>query len=138
MKHSLTAGKSGVKISDVLEMIARGWTYEQILKQHPRLTMVDIMASARFCAEFINRFLIADGAIRIDSTIRITAHRGQVVNLEEIREKYPRAYEKWDEAEDRRLLTLFKQGKTFKEISAILERNIGAIVSRLKRLNLIT
>ena len=138
MKHSLTAGNSGVKISDILEMMSRGWTYEQILKEHPRLTMVDIMASARFCAEFINRFLIADGAIRIDSTIRITAHRGKVVDLEALREKYPRAYEKWDEAEDRRLLVLFRQGKTFKEIAAALERNVGAIVSRLKRLDLIT
>ncbi len=138
MKHSLTAGNSGVRISDILDMISRGWTYEQILKEHPRLTVADIMASARFCAEFINRFLIADGAIRIDSTIKITARRGQVVNLEQLREKYPRAYEKWDEVEEGKLLALFRQGKTFKEIAAALERNVGAIVSRLKRLDLIT
>jgi hypothetical protein len=138
MKHSLTAGNSGVKISDILDMISRGWTYEQILEEYPQLTMVDIMASARFCSEFINRFLIADGAIRIDSTIRITARRGQVVNLEQLRRRYPRAYEKWDESEDRKLLALFRQGRTFGEIAATLERNVGAVVSRLKKLDLIT
>jgi hypothetical protein len=127
-----------VKISDILDMISRGWTYEQILEEYPQLTMVDIMASARFCSEFINRFLIADGAIRIDSTIRITARRGQVVNLEQLRRRYPRAYEKWDESEDRKLLALFRQGRTFKEIAATLERNVGAVVSRLKKLDLIT
>lgn len=57
-------------------------------------------------------------------------------SLEEIRKLYPRAYEKWTEEEDERLRGLFNQGMKLKAIARDLQRQPGAISSRLVKLGL--
>lgn len=54
--------------------------------------------------------------------------------LSRIRESYPRAYEKWDEAEDQRLKELVAAGHTSKQISEVLQRQPSAITSRIRKL----
>ncbi len=58
-----------------------------------------------------------------------------VGELEIIRQKHPRAYEPWSRGEEERLLRLYSVGQGVKHISRILERQPGAIRSRLRKLN---
>ena len=57
-------------------------------------------------------------------------------DISEIRKTHRKAYEPWAEEADEKLELLFCEGKTVKELSQILERNEGAIRSRIKKLEL--
>jgi len=57
-------------------------------------------------------------------------------SIERIREKYPRAYDRWDIDEDERLQKEFKDGRSVKELSDLFERQPSAIRSRLNKLGL--
>jgi nucleoside-triphosphatase THEP1 len=57
--------------------------------------------------------------------------------LSELREKNPKAYAKWDNAQEDRLRALFGEGLPSAEIADMMERQIGGIRSRLKKLGLI-
>lgn len=57
-------------------------------------------------------------------------------NMDNIRQKHQRAYEKWTIEEDKLLFSKFEQGIDVKEIATILERQPSAINSRLKKLGL--
>ena len=52
------------------------------------------------------------------------------------RQHHPRAYEKWHEDEEERLRSLTAEGRTKKEIAAILQRTTGAVASRQRKLGL--
>jgi len=56
--------------------------------------------------------------------------------MEETKEKFSNAYQPWTKEDDNKLTELFCQGKTLKELSDIFQRNIGAITSRIAKLNL--
>jgi len=57
--------------------------------------------------------------------------------VEEIREKYPKAYAKWTEDEDSILRNEYLRGKTVEELASSFQRKPGAIRSRLLRLGLL-
>jgi hypothetical protein len=57
-------------------------------------------------------------------------------DLAEIRQEHPRAYEPWNPGEDDKLRQLFHSGSTVKEIAQALQRQPGAIRSRLMKLHL--
>lgn len=57
--------------------------------------------------------------------------------MNEIRKTHKQAYSPWSIEDDEKLKILFKQGVETKELSKIFERNIGAIESRIKKLELI-
>ncbi len=57
-------------------------------------------------------------------------------SVDEIRISHAEAYKKWNSEEDLQLTNFFKEGKANAEIASILGRNSGAIVSRLKKLEL--
>jgi len=56
--------------------------------------------------------------------------------VEEIRQKHSKAYEKWTEEEDNILKKGYSQGKKIDEIAGVLKRQPGAIRSRLNKLGL--
>jgi len=56
-------------------------------------------------------------------------HKSKVTN--------PNSYEPWTEAEEKKLVVLYKEGKSIKSISEILKRMPGGIESRLKKLGLV-
>lgn len=58
-------------------------------------------------------------------------------SVDQIRKSHGNAYMPWTADENRRLETLFKEGKTVKELSKIFERREGAIRSRIKKLGLL-
>lgn len=59
---------------------------------------------------------------------------GKAYTLEEIRKHYPNAYKPWSVTDDELLITLFKGGKSIKELSSTFQRHEGAIQSRIRKL----
>ena len=104
----------------ILQAIAKGHTYEQILVQDLAWTYHDIFHAAAEALE----------------TPQVT-NEGKSYDVQEIRHDYPRAYEKWSTEEDGQLSELCRSGKTVKEIAKTLHRQEGAIWSRLAKLNLV-
>ena len=104
----------------ILQAIAKGHTYEQILVQDLAWTYHDIFQAAAEALE----------------SPQVT-NEGKSYDVEEIRHDHPRAYEKWSAAEDGQLSELCRNGKSVKEIAKIQHRQEGAIRSRLAKLNLV-
>lgn len=109
------------KSTTVLEFIARGHSYEQILSADSSLTYLDIFNAAQEALD------VAQGASH-DYTER----------LADIRQAHPRAYEKWSDEEDARLAQLVHEGISVKNIADLLHRQASAIRSRITKLNLAT
>jgi DNA-directed RNA polymerase specialized sigma24 family protein len=61
----------------------------------------------------------------------------QSASLAEIRETFPNAYRPWDDRQDDELVRLFHERRSQAEIAHLLERQPGAISSRLRKLGLI-
>ena len=104
----------------ILQTIAKGHTYEQILVQDLAWTYHDIFQAAAEALE----------------TPQLT-NEGKSHDVEEIRHDHPRAYEKWSAGEDGQLSELCRNGKSVREIATALHRQEGAIRSRMEKLNLV-
>jgi len=60
----------------------------------------------------------------------------QKSKMEQTKEKFGNAYKPWTEEDDLKLTELFCEGKKPKELSEIFQRNVGAINSRIEKLEL--
>ena len=109
----------------VLEMIAAGRSYDQILSAYPDISYLDIFHAAEEAL-----------SLAIGSTVPRQASE-KAYTLVEKRERYPRAYLPWTDAEDDTLKRLVHSGLSVARIAGELQRNRGAIRSRLARLNLV-
>lgn len=134
LQRSIYIGNTSIRVTDILQMIARGCSYDSILARYENLTFTDIMATAQFARDLIQEFVVTDGIIKIEGEIKITARNGRIINITKIREDFPRAYEPWKENEDNQLVSLFKAGTRIEQIAKVLRRQKGAIASRLKML----
>ena len=105
----------------ILEAIAKGQSYDQILAANPNCAYTDIFAAA------------SDALALLASATEGTTYEER---MQAIQEKHPRAYSPWEPAEDESLKRLFASGKKVKEIAELLYRQPGAIRSRLDKLNL--
>ncbi|MDB6029232.1 MAG: hypothetical protein JWM68_5455 [Verrucomicrobiales bacterium] len=103
----------------ILEAIAKGHTYEQILIQDLAWTYHDIFRAA---AEALG-------------TTYVPAQQ-KAYSVDDIRNEHPQAYRKWDMTQDAELAELFHSGKTVQQIADAMERQPGGIQSRLVKLNL--
>lgn len=63
--------------------------------------------------------------------------KAQTYYVEEIRQKYPKAYIKWTKDEDSTLKNEYLRGNTVDELASIFQRKPSAIRSRLKKLGLV-
>ena len=61
---------------------------------------------------------------------------GKTYSIEKIRETHQQAYLPWTTEDDNKLELLFCEGKKAKELAEIFRRNVGAINSRIKKLEL--
>lgn len=61
---------------------------------------------------------------------------GKTYSVEKIREIHQQAYLPWTTEDDNKLELLFCEGKKVKELAEIFGRNVGAINSRIKKLEL--
>jgi hypothetical protein len=104
----------------VLEMIAAGSSYEQILAAYPDLTYLDI-------------FHAASEALDVMSPPRAIPSGP----FADIRKTSPRAYEKWTANEERQLRGFIDSGLNVAQIANRLQRQRSAIRSRIARLDLV-
>ena len=105
----------------VLLMVAEGHTYEQVLAAYPALTYLDIFQAAQEALA-----LLGEGSLS-----------GYLKRIAEIKKANPRAYEKWTEEEDVKLIQEVKDGIPMKMIAQAHERQPSAIRSRMVKLNLV-
>lgn len=110
------------KSKAILEAIAEGHSYEQILSTRIAHTYNDIFRAA---------------AEALDLAYQSKPGRTYEERMQEIQAEYPRAYGKWSDAEDAQLTDLFRSDKTPNQIATILQRQPSAIRSRLAKLNLV-
>ena len=136
MNQSILIRDTNVTVVNVLRLLANGRLYDQILKEYPALTLADILASIQVATDLLEQWVTPDGAIKIDSTLKVIARNTHLIDVTKMRETHPRAYEKWETAEDNRLASLFKEGRKPDEIATLLGRQKGAIIARLKGLGL--
>jgi len=64
-------------------------------------------------------------------------NESKAYSIQEIRQKYPKAYERWTGDEDVHLKNEFTKGKTINELADIFQRKPNAIRSRLQKLGLL-
>lgn len=114
----MTDKNLSVKAKRILRQISTGHSYEQIIKINPEYTYIDI-------------FKAAEEALGLLTDNGLTPHEERIAR---IKEKYPRAYESWSKDEEQKLIELHLASKTTEEISAELQRQPGAIRSRLDKL----
>lgn len=114
----------------VLEMIAEGHSYAQIIEHYPDLIYPDIFGAA---AEALQLAGPTEQPTPASGNERSRLWEERLV---EIRRNSPRAYEKWDQTEDARLVAMFNEGLTTKQIATTLERQVSAIRSRILKLEL--
>lgn len=114
---------------EILRLIARGHSYEQILAAVPGLTYRNIFRAAHEALKLLGP---EDETTEPSPSIRVRDER-----LREIRAEHPRAYEPWTKDEDLRLGSMFAARKTVDEIADTLQRQRGAITSRLAKLGLL-
>jgi hypothetical protein len=137
MEKSILIRDTDVAITDILEMISRGLSYYQILLSDSRLTLSDIMVTAKIAQELISEMVTPNSTITVEGAIEVTAHGGRIKNLSRIRQEHPRAFEPWSQDEERQLVEMFHAGKDVSDMARALQRKQGAITARLKKLELV-
>ncbi len=108
------------KSHNILKSIADGHPPEQILTGNLELTYHDIFRAAAEALECLGH-----------------PGSGKAYSVHNIRKQYKRAYVKWSATEDAELAEMHRSGLNPNEIAQTLERQPGAIQSRLTKLNLI-
>ena len=64
------------------------------------------------------------------------AIKNKLYTLEDIRQKFPRAYKKWNDVDDEKLKTLFLSGQKVDQLAIYFQRKESAIEARLDKLGL--
>ncbi len=128
---------TNVKITDILKLIGNGYTYEQITLKYPQMTHADIMLSAKVAEEIIGSMVKMHGNIIPALKMEFIFKNNIFKSIEELQKTNPRAFAKWNQAEDNNLVSMYKSGKEVKEIADVLERSIGSIRARLEKFGLI-
>lgn len=103
----------------ILELISDGHSYEQILSMHPDFTYLDIFAAAQDALEL-------DGSTKSSYQDRLDA----------VKQEHPNAYEPWTDRQEEVLKQMHKGGAPVKAIASALNRQPGAISSRIRKLGL--
>jgi uncharacterized protein (DUF433 family) len=137
MQHPITIRNTGVRITEVLDLLAKAYSYEQIVKHLPALTLSDVMVAAGTASRLINEMIESDDQITVEGELKIIARNNQIVNLTGLHKEHPRAYEPWSREEQEQMIALYQEGKTIKEICETLERQPSAIRTRLGKAGLL-
>ncbi|MFH1687798.1 MAG: hypothetical protein ABIE70_09790 [bacterium] len=136
MQHSIEIRDTGIKITDILGLIARGLSYYQILLFHKDLTLTDIMVTARIAQELIENFVDVSGELHVEGNIEVSCRGGKLRNLTEVRNLHPQAFEPWTDTEDADLRAGYKEGQSVVTLAEKHGRQRGAVKTRLRKLGL--
>jgi hypothetical protein len=116
----LTMAALSAKSVLILELIARGHTYEWIMNLHPGVTTLDIAIAAR---EILDHVYAKGVTTRSHSEL-----------LLKIRAQFPRAYFAWTPVEEAEMLAWFDAHMPLNVIAIKLARRPSAVAQRLRKL----
>lgn len=123
--------ETGVSITDVLGLIANGYSYKQVLETHANLSLGDIMLSAKVARELIEKVNTVEQELKVEGELTFVVKGGQFKSMDELKKDHPRAFEKWTEQEHADVERMFKAGDSIKVIAEKLQRSYGSIKARL-------
>ena len=129
--------ETGVSITDVLGLIAAGYSYKQVLETHVSLSLGDIMLAAKVARELIEKVNTVEQELKVEGELTFVVKGGQFKSMDELKKDHPRAFEKWTEQEHTDVERMFKAGDSIKTIAEKLQRSYGSIKARLIKLGLI-
>ena len=118
----------------VLNLIAEGHSYAQIVDKDPTLTYVDIFVAAQEAVWLDER--IATWATDSESSTCKVGPK-EKSTMDRTKEQYLRAYVPWLESEEAELCSMLADGKSKSEIAVRLQRQPSAIDSRMRKLGLL-
>jgi len=122
----------------ILELIAKGLNYDQIIRLNKNVTYPDIFNAAKEALDIIDSARpVQENKLRdaIDTVLKKkTPHQKSVAKM---KKQYPRAYERWSKEEERDLKDLYRKHLSINEVAAALQRQPGAISSRLARIRFV-
>jgi len=116
------AAELSPKSRSVLELLAKGHSYDQLMREDPSLSYFDLAQAASEALSVSQK-----GGTAKPYTAR----------LAKIKESYPRAYERWTPAEESDLRRMFEAGDSPRCIARALKRQPSALRTRLVKLGLI-
>lgn len=134
MEHTIRIRDTGIRATQVLELLAAGHSPDQVCRHLPKVTLTDILGVLQLAHDILANHVTPDDEITVTSSIVLRAMSGRVIDVSKVREAYPRAYEKWSPAEDTELVNLFKNRVPINDIAARLKRQPGAVTARLIKL----
>lgn len=94
----------------LLELIAAGHSYDQILAANQEASYLDIFGAAQAALDEID---------------------GPSYTVEEVRQQYPNAYKPWDVTDEAEVKRRAVAGESMEAIANALGRTVGAVQSRL-------
>lgn len=115
-----STGKLSDTSADILRMLALGLTKAEMIAMNPLLSESDIAEAAK-------------EALQLNSVAQTQKERQS-----KIVQRYARAYDKWSSDEESRIAEMFKEGRTLREIAAVVERQPSAVKNRLEKMGLFT
>ena len=101
----------------VLEGIASGLSYAQIIERNPGITYPDIFAAAKEALD-----------LQVAEPPRVATH------IDTARSRYPNAYMPWSPTDDAALVERVRKGETVAALSEHFGRQPSAIRSRISKL----
>ena len=75
-----------------------------------------------------------DGILKAIGFLDAMENKLNPFSLESSKPQYANGYKSWEDADDEKLLSLFQEGKSMKEIGTILGRSRGAVKSRFVKI----
>jgi DNA-binding NarL/FixJ family response regulator len=129
--------ETGVSITDVLGLIAAGYSYKQVLETHASLSLGDIMLSAKVARELVDKIIMVEKELKVEGELTFVVKGGQFKSMDELKKDHPRAFDKWTEQEHADVERMFKAGDSIKTIAEKLQRSYGSIKARLIKLELL-
>ena len=117
MEKSILIRDTGVSVLDILDLMSRSNTYQQIIAIYPQITMADIMSTAQLAKEVIECVLVDGSNICLESEIRLNT---KVLHITQISSKHPRSYERWHARKDLSLTELIRKGHRINQLADFL------------------
>lgn len=109
---------------------------QEICNLDPSKKNYDVRIDFRRIEEMFERVQAKDLSNFKNKALEIMKRK--TFSMDQVRKKYPKAYEKWTSEEDKLLRKEFQEGLTNSEIAKLHQRKSGAIHARLKKLGLIS
>lgn len=119
---------------DILEFLAKGYSAERIVSEHPELTLTDIQKAARLAHTLVGRYMIIESYNKLIDR----SEKARQNELAPIRYSIKNNPLQWSEDELIELQKLIKNNARLKEMARIFKRSKLALKMQIEKMGLIT